>query len=353
MNRAALILFPIIGAILVFAACGDAKYTLKTAVGPHYSGGTVSLVPAPGPDGTYSSGTVVKLTAGPSIRHKCLATPYWSFAGWSGDVQGSTRTVEIIMDSDKSVTAGFSEFFPRQCPPACKEPTLEISMSADALRFDQDKLQAAAGTEVVLCVRNVSGILHNWVLVRLGTKDAVVARGSQHHDNGWVQPEDPDVIAHTRLLDPGQEVQISFTAPPLGTYHFVCTFPGHNAGGMSGEFVVGGDFTGDSTEDEGIRLIKSIPEYKSLVDKFGSDHVSVKAVNLEDRDEADFLRTINDGFLMDPGCIIVLKAEPGEGYVYQLDEEFNVVFRMTLSGFEQGARAVDSRTMVEFYASLR
>ena len=106
-------------------------------------------------------------------------------------------------------------------------------------------------------------------------------------------------------------------------------------------------------EDEGILLIKSTPEYKSLVDKYGSDHVSVKAVNLDDKDEADFLRNISDGFLMEPGCIIVLKAGKGEGYVYQLDEEFRIVSRMTLSDFEEGARNVDAGTMEHFYSSLK
>ncbi len=110
---------------------------------------------------------------------------------------------------------------------------------------------------------------------------------------------------------------------------------------------------GGVPEDEGILLIKSTPEYKSLVDIFGSDHVSVKAVNLHNKGEADFLRNISDRFLMEPGCIIVLKAGKGEGYVYQLDEEFRIVSRMTLSDFEEGARNVDAGTMEHFYSSLK
>ncbi len=74
---------------------------------------------------------------------------------------------------------------------------------------------------------------------------------------------------------------------------------------------------------------------------------------MDDKDEADFLRNISDGFLMEPGCIIVLKAGKGEGYVYQLDEEFRIVSRMTLSDFEEGARNVDSGTMEHFYSSLK
>ena len=107
-----------------------------------------------------------------------------------------------------------------------------------------------------------------------------------------------------------------------------------------------------AVEEEGALLIKDTREYQSLVDKYGSSGVSVKAVNLHDKSETDFLIKINDGFLIEPGCIIVLKAGKGEGYVYQLDEEFNIVFRMTLSEFEQGASNVDAGTMKHFYTSL-
>ena len=114
------------------------------------------------------------------------------------------------MDSDKSVTAGFKEFFPPECPPPpppCENPNLEISVKGDALQFDQDRLQVATGTKVALCFNNVSRLnQHNLVLVQDGTKDEVAKRGLEAGpDNDYVQPEDPDVIAHTRLLKPGAE----------------------------------------------------------------------------------------------------------------------------------------------------
>ncbi|MCH7737058.1 MAG: auracyanin [Chloroflexi bacterium] len=148
------------------------------------------------------------------------------------------------MDSDKRVTAGFSEFFPPPCetpppPPDCQEPTLDISVNGDALEFDKGRFEVAAGSEVVLCFNNVSNISqHNWVLCKAGKKDLCAERGLEAGpDNGWVQPDDPDVIAHTRLLKPGQMGAVRFTAPLSGTYQFVCTFPGHNFT-MFGNFVV-------------------------------------------------------------------------------------------------------------------
>ncbi len=107
-------------------------------------------------------------------------------------------------------------------------------------------------------------------------------------------------------------------------------------------------------EEEGIVLIRTTPEYEALSEKYGSDLVSVEAVNLHQREETTFLSLISSGFREEPGCIIVLRAGESEGYVYQLDEEFNIVFRMTLSEFRDAAAAkVDARTMEDFYSSLR
>ena len=248
MNRAGLLLIVLLGSSVVFAACGTsastpaARYTLETDVGPRNSPGTITLDPAPDSDGTYTSGTVVKLTASPSGLRNCHPTSYWTFVVWGGDAQGSNPTVNITMDRDKIVAAAFEEIFPPGCPSTCKEPTLEISVDGDALRFDKDRLEVAEGTEVALCFTNDSSVSngnqHNWILVQAGKKDDVVQRGSQHPENGWVQPEDPDVIARTKLLFPEEKDQARFTAPQPGTYQFVCTFPGHNASGMSGVFVI-------------------------------------------------------------------------------------------------------------------
>ena len=118
-------------------------------------------------------------------------------------------------------------------------PLLQIAVNGDALEFDKPKFEIAAGTEVVLVFNNVSSInQHNWVLVQAEQKDVVARRGTAAGpDNGWLQPGDPDVIASSRLLSPGETGEVRFAAPAAGTYQFVCTFPGHNLT-MFGDFVV-------------------------------------------------------------------------------------------------------------------
>ena len=124
---------------------------------------------------------------------------------------------------------------------AVRAVSLDISVEGDALKFTNDSFTVSAGSEVVLTFENASGAFqHNWVLVKAGTKDEVATRGTAAGPaNDWIQPDDPDVIENVRLLDPGETGDVGFTAPPPGTYQFVCTFPGHNFT-MFGDFEVTG-----------------------------------------------------------------------------------------------------------------
>jgi hypothetical protein len=50
---------------------------------------------------TYAAGEVVTLTP--------VAAPGWEFNNWSGDASGSKNPLTVVMNSDKSITASFSE----------------------------------------------------------------------------------------------------------------------------------------------------------------------------------------------------------------------------------------------------
>lgn len=126
---------------------------------------------------------------------------------------------------------------PTPTPRPCE--SVPISVEGDALQFDKGTLTANAGCKVRLKFDNASTVFHhNWVLVKAETKDEVAQRGLlAGPGNDWIQPEDPSVIAHTRLVNPGESDEVEFTVPEAGTYQFVCTFPGHNFS-MFGDFVV-------------------------------------------------------------------------------------------------------------------
>ena len=105
-------------------------------------------------------------------------------------------------------------------------------------------------------------------------------------------------------------------------------------------------------EEQGIVRIKALPEYAALVQRDGVDQVRVRAVDLREARSAAFLTKIDPGFRAQPGCIIVLEGHT-HGYVYQLDEAFNIVHRVTLDGFQEGTRHVAPETMAAFYQALK
>ena len=76
-------------------------HTLTLITNPP-NAGTVSPSPAPnGPDGTYLEGTVVTLTAAPALN--------FAFTNWTGDAGGTSNSITLTIDADKTVTANFFE----------------------------------------------------------------------------------------------------------------------------------------------------------------------------------------------------------------------------------------------------
>jgi len=106
--------------------------------------------------------------------------------------------------------------------------TLKIGPKGEQLLFDKTTLTVKAGEKVKLTLNNTSGMQHNWVLVMPGTADKIaqdsITAGAA---KGWLALG-PNVLAHTKLVDPKKSDTIEFVAPAKpGDYPFVCTFPGH------------------------------------------------------------------------------------------------------------------------------
>ena len=78
-----------------FTTKAKPQYTLTVSVNPA-NAGTVSMNPA---DGVYEEGTIVTLTA--------IANEGYVFAYWSGDASGTNPTIQITMDSNKTIIANF------------------------------------------------------------------------------------------------------------------------------------------------------------------------------------------------------------------------------------------------------
>ena len=109
--------------------------------------------------------------------------------------------------------------------------TIEIAVDGENLAFDKTTLEAAAGQQVTLTFKNSSAVQqHNWVLVS-GGDSAASTIASDGLAAGlaaqYLPANNPNVVAHTKVLDGGASETITFTAPSAGTYLFICTVPGH------------------------------------------------------------------------------------------------------------------------------
>jgi azurin len=87
-----------------------------------------------------------------------------------------------------------------------------------------------------------SAMSHNWVLLDAEANVEAFARdAARASDNAYIDPErEDDVLAHTDMIGGEDEpTTVTFTAPEEpGDYEFICSFPGHYAGGMKGVLTV-------------------------------------------------------------------------------------------------------------------
>ena len=107
-------------------------------------------------------------------------------------------------------------------------------------------IEAEPGEELRIRLTTISNLppsamSHNLAIVDLGTDVDSFARASiTARDNEYIAPEYEDqVIVTTAMLGDGETDTITFTVPETpGEYDYVCTFPGHFAGGMVGILYV-------------------------------------------------------------------------------------------------------------------
>jgi len=120
---------------------------------------------------------------------------------------------------------------------------IETAKGAEDFHYATDTLSAPAGSTIALKLTNRTNaddeVGHNWVLVKPGQEDSVLANGIKAgDDNDWLDIEDPGIIAATRLIERGDSHSVTFEAPPPGAYTFLCTFPDHYKGGMKGTLTI-------------------------------------------------------------------------------------------------------------------
>lgn len=130
---------------------------------------------------------------------------------------------------------------------AASGPAHEVTIQAnDQMKFDVHSIEVSPGQTVQVTLKNIGtmpkvSMGHNFVVLdgKVAPEEFIEASQMQMA-NDYVAPElESHVIAHTKLLGPGEFDTITFTAPSTaGDYPFLCSFPGHYAIGMKGILTV-------------------------------------------------------------------------------------------------------------------
>lgn len=115
--------------------------------------------------------------------------------------------------------------------------------SSDQMKYNLSQIKVKSGQSVTLTLKHtgkmpVEVMGHNLVILQKGTDVAAFANlAARAKSTGYIPSGSKQVIVATKVIGGGQSTTITFTAPPKGTYDFICSFPGHY-GIMKGKLIV-------------------------------------------------------------------------------------------------------------------
>ena len=122
-------------------------------------------------------------------------------------------------------------------------PNDVVLTSNDAMQFNKKEIKVRAGEKVKLTLKHIGKMDkkvmgHNFVLLKEGVNlNAFGNKAATASANEYIPEGTQDIIVHTKLIGGGEAAVIEFDAPAVGTYEFLCSFPGHYAL-MKGKFIV-------------------------------------------------------------------------------------------------------------------
>lgn len=135
------------------------------------------------------------------------------------------------------------------CSRAPETPPKTVQINADdKMKFDLTAFEVKPGQKVSVTLTNVGttpkfSMGHNFVLldriVNTTNVQGFLDKASVEAAHDYVPPDAKAVLAHTKLLGPGESDTVTFNAPYVpGEYLYLCSFPGHYSQGTKGFMTV-------------------------------------------------------------------------------------------------------------------
>jgi plastocyanin len=110
-----------------------------------------------------------------------------------------------------------------------KTPSTSIDVIMTDFQFQPNEFLVPAGQEITLNVVNNGAVVHNFVIMNLGT-----SAGAAYDDD-----DDANVYWQEKDIQTGGDFSVTFIAPiEPGEYEVVCRTEGHIASGMVGKLIV-------------------------------------------------------------------------------------------------------------------
>jgi len=154
---------------------------------------------------------------------------------------------ETTNDTETSGSNFLKEEKPAYDPKAidANAPVIEITLKTlgntmAEMSYDQAELRIKAGSTVKLTLINGSkdsSMQHNFVLIEKDAMQRVADESVKAGIANQFVPNLDEVLIATKMTMPGEKTTITFAAPPVGEYKFMCTYPGHYSK-MNGKFLV-------------------------------------------------------------------------------------------------------------------
>jgi len=114
-----------------------------------------------------------------------------------------------------------------------------IGNTMSEMAFEPNFITVKKNTKVEITLVNEGKdetMVHNLLIVKKGKIDEVGLKAIRAKESAYI-PESAHIIAASPLVQPLQTRSFTFDAPAVGTYGFLCTYPGHYMK-MRGKFVV-------------------------------------------------------------------------------------------------------------------
>jgi azurin len=135
------------------------------------------------------------------------------------------------------------------CSRAPEAPPKTVEIQADdKMRYDVTAFEAKPGEKIVVTIKNVGttpkfSMGHNFVMldktVNVQNVQRFLDAASTEAAHDYVPPGSKEVLAHSKLLGPGETEAVTFNAPFVpGEYLYLCSFPGHYSQGTKGFMTV-------------------------------------------------------------------------------------------------------------------